>query len=99
LKTRTNVELSIADLKEIFDFIAEDSIRYATITSNTIYQRVQPIMDNPLIGRIVPEFNRKLVKELIVGNYRIIFRIKSDAQVDILRIYHTGRLLKGGTLK
>ncbi len=92
-------ELSIADLKEIFDFIAEDSNRYATITSNTIYQRVQPIMDNPFIGRIVPEFNQRLIRELIVGNYRIIYRIKSDTRVDILRIYHTSRLLKGETLK
>ena len=32
-------EISIEDLKEIFEFIAEDSTRYATITSNKIYQR------------------------------------------------------------
>ena len=37
-------ELSISDLKEIFDYIAEDSIRYASITGNKIYQRVQPII-------------------------------------------------------
>jgi plasmid stabilization system protein ParE len=33
-------ELSISDLKEIFDYIAEDSIRYASITATKIYQRV-----------------------------------------------------------
>jgi toxin ParE1/3/4 len=92
-------ELSIVDLKEIFDYIADDSIRYATITSNNIYQSVQPIMDNPFIGRIVPEFNKKLIREIVVGNYRIIYRIKSDAQVDILRIYHAARLLRSENLK
>jgi plasmid stabilization system protein ParE len=41
-------ELSTSDLKEIFDFIADDSFRYASITANKIYHRVQPIMENPI---------------------------------------------------
>jgi len=55
-------EISIIDLKEIFDFIADDSVRYATITTNRIYQRAQEIIDNPYLGRIVPEFNEKFVR-------------------------------------
>lgn len=35
------------------------------ITANKIYQRVQPLGENPLIGRMVPEFNRKDIRELI----------------------------------
>ncbi len=58
-------ELSISDLKEIFDYIAEDSIRYASITANKIYQRVQPIIENPYIGRMVPEFSKKSIREII----------------------------------
>jgi|SRR4030042_3329131 len=92
-------ELSTIDLKEIFDYIADDSIRYATITTNKIYNRVQPIADNPYIGRMVPEFDEKKIREIIEGNYRIIYRIKSDVQVDILRVYHTSRLLKRKNLK
>jgi toxin ParE1/3/4 len=49
-------ELSISDLREILDYIADDSIRYASITVNKIYQRVQQIIENPSIGRMVPEF-------------------------------------------
>jgi len=92
-------ELSILDLKEIFDYIADDSTRYAAITANKIYNRVQPISDNPYLGRMVPEFNEKLIRELMEGNYRIIYRIKSDIQVDILRVYHVARLLKKKNLK
>jgi plasmid stabilization system protein ParE len=92
-------EISILDLKEIFDFIAEDSVRYATITTNKIYQSVQMITGNPYLGRIVPEFNEKLIRELIEGNYRIIYRIKSEFQVDILRVYHSARLLKSNKFK
>ena len=90
---------SIEDLKELFDYIAEDSIRYASITVNKIYQKIQIISDKPFIGRIVPEFNEKLIRELISNNYRLIYRIKSEFQVDILRVYHTARLLKKNKLK
>jgi len=92
-------ELSISDLNEIHDYIAEDSTRYATITVNKIYQRVQPIVDNPYMGRMVPEFAIKSIRELIVGNYRIIYRIKNKNQVVILRIYHVARRLKRKNLR
>ena len=92
-------ELSISDIKEIFDYISDDSIRYAIITANKIYQRVQPITDNPYIGRMVPEFNEKSIRELIEGNFRIIYRIKSNIQIDILRVFHVARLLKKNNLK
>lgn len=92
-------ELSISDLKEIFMYIADDSLRYASITVNKIYQRVQPLNDNPLIGRIVPEFANKTIRELIEGNYRIIYRIKSKSQIEILRIFHGARFLRRKNLK
>jgi addiction module RelE/StbE family toxin len=92
-------ELSISDLKEIFDYIADDSIRYASITANKIYQNVQPIMENPYIGRMVPEFSKKSIREIINGNYRIIYLIKNKNQVDILRVYHVARSLRKKNLK
>ena len=92
-------ELSILDLKELFDYIAEDSNRYATITVNRLYNRVQPISENPYMGRIVPEFNEKPIREILEGNYRLIYRIKSKTQIDILRVYHGARLLKKKNLR
>ena len=91
-------ELSRNDLKEIFDYIAEDSKRYASITVNKIYNRAQDIVDNPYIGRIVPEFNIKTIREVIMGNYRIVYRIISEYQVDILRVYHSARLMTDNKL-
>lgn len=91
-------EISLEDLKEIFDFIAQDSVRYATITSNKIYNEAQSVARNPYIGRVVPEFNEKFIREVIEGNYRIIYRIKNVERVDILRVYHSARLLKSKDL-
>lgn len=87
-------EISLNDLKDIFDYIALDSKRYASITVNKIYQRVQDIINNPFVGREVPEFSDKLIREVVTGNYRIIYRIRSEIQVDILRVYHSARLLR-----
>jgi toxin ParE1/3/4 len=56
-------------------------------------------MENPYIGRRVPEFTKKSIREIIEGNYRIIYQIKNKNQVDILRVYHTSRLLKKKNLK
>ncbi len=41
-------ELSTEDLKEIFDYIAKDSVQYASIKVNKIYNRAQDIIDNVL---------------------------------------------------
>jgi len=92
-------ELSTEDLKEIFDYIAKDSERYASITVNKIYNRAQDIIDNPYVGRIVPEINKKVIREVISGNYRIIYKIINESQVDILRVYHSARLLKAERLE
>lgn len=92
-------EISIIDLKEIFDFIADNSVKYASITTQNIYQRTQELIQNPNLGRIVPEFKKKTIRELIFGNYRIIYRIKNEKQIDILRVFHSARLLKRKSIK
>jgi toxin ParE1/3/4 len=90
-------EIAQSDLKDIYDFILRDSGKYAWIISSKIYQEVQVLMTNPFIGRIVPEFGNKKLREIISGKYRIIYRVVDDYRVDILRIYHSARILgKGG---
>ena len=92
-------ELSVDDLKEIHDYIAKNSPRFASITADKIFQRTQLIIDNPSLGRIIPEINNEKVRELIIGNYRLIYFIVSEFQVDILRVYHSARSLSEDKLK
>jgi addiction module RelE/StbE family toxin len=84
-------EISRDDLKDIFDYISNDSEKYAAITVGKLYNKAQVIIQNPQIGRITPELNNKYIREIIVNNYRIIYRIVSPMQVDILRILHSAR--------
>jgi len=92
-------ELSVDDLKSIRDYIAQNSVRYASITINRIYDRAQILSRQPLSGRIVPEFDDQKIRELIIGNYRLVYLIINEESVEILRIYNSARLLKKESLK
>lgn len=92
-------QLAISDLNGVYEYIAKDSSRYAQITVNKIHSHVDSLKKQPYSGRIVPEFEDKSIKELIIGNYRIVHFIVSEYQIDILRIYHSARKLNENKLK
>jgi addiction module RelE/StbE family toxin len=69
---------SFNDLESIFEYIAKDSKKYASIQVRMIKDRTKQIKLNPLSGRVVPEFNDVNLRELIEGNYRIAYLIKSE---------------------
>ena len=92
-------ELSVDDLKSIRDYIAQDSVRYASITINRIYDRAQILSGQPLSGGIVPEFDDPKIRELIIGNYRLVYLIINEESIEVLRIYNSARLLKKESLK
>jgi plasmid stabilization system protein ParE len=46
----------------------------------------------PELGRIVPEYQRPDLRELIFQNYRIVYRVKTDG-VEVAAVVHCARLL------
>jgi len=46
-----------------------------------------------MIGRMVPEILNPLIRELIVKNYRIIYRLKKT-NIEILTVHEGHRLLR-----
>ncbi|MEJ7643779.1 MAG: type II toxin-antitoxin system RelE/ParE family toxin [Chryseolinea sp.] len=82
------------DLTSIFDYISKDSKFYASRYVDKLISRVGPLEFSPRSGRIVPEFNKEEIKELIEGNYRIVYRYRGDT-VTVLRIHHSASQLKG----
>jgi toxin ParE1/3/4 len=92
-------QLALSDLQGVHEYITNDSIRYAQITVNKIYNRVESLKKQPYSGRIVPEFEDSSIKELIEGNYRIVHYLVSEERIDILRIYTSARKLNKNRLK
>ena len=84
---------SLADIDNIAKFIASNSEKYAKIQVQRFFERVETLETNPLIGRIVPEINDKSIRELVMGNYRIIYKLVSITRIDILTIHNSYMLI------
>jgi addiction module RelE/StbE family toxin len=90
----TWTEQSLNDVENIAQFIAMDSEKFAKIQVSRFFNSSLILETFPFSGRIVPELNRTDIRELIQGNYRIIYKIVSDNQIDILTVHHSRRQLK-----
>ena len=79
------------DLKEIYDYISLDSKRYAKLQVERIQNKTEILKSQIEIGKIVEELNEPNVREILEGNYRIIYRIISKSEVHILLAHHGAR--------
>ena len=84
-------EQAVSDLKDIYDYISKDSKRYAENQVRRIKTRTIILKTRPESGRIVPEIGFNEIRELIEGNYRIIYRIFSKDFIEILTVHHSAR--------
>jgi len=89
---------SLDRAREIADFIAADSLDAARAWLDTLFARVRSQLRSPRSGRMVPEFGRADLRELIYGNYRVIYRTEPDA-VKILTVRHARRRMDSGELE
>jgi len=80
------------DLNEIIDYIAQDSVEYALSFYEQVRERVENLTQFPKMGRKVPELNNSNIRELILRNYRLIYRI-IGGNIQIARIVHGSRIL------
>ena len=57
-----------------------------------IFKQIETLTDHPDIGRVVPEFNEKHIRELIHPPFRVVY-LRSEALIQIVRIWRSERLL------
>lgn len=88
-------ERALSDLENIYDYIAEDSELYAIYTIQNIFKTAERLQMFPESGRHLPEFPDFPHRELILGNYRIIYRYDAEQNaVKVITVVHGSRLLK-----
>ena len=80
------------DLDGIAEFIAADSPHFAALFVIDVLESVERLVDFPKSGRVVPEIGDPAVREIILGNYRLIYRLRGET-AEILTVYHGARLL------
>ena len=82
---------AVDDLTAIAEFISKDSPHYSSLFVLDILYAIDRLTQFPKSGRVVPEINDPLVREIILGSYRIIYRVRKDI-VEILTVFHGSRL-------
>ncbi|MGH9389346.1 MAG: type II toxin-antitoxin system RelE/ParE family toxin [Vicinamibacteria bacterium] len=80
------------DLKESGRYIARDSSEAAREWVARLRRRAVKAAAIPRAGRIVPEFGRPEVREVLLGNYRLVYQV-SGKTVTILTVFEGHRLL------
>jgi plasmid stabilization system protein ParE len=84
--------LAIDRASEIVEYIALDNQTAAIKWLERVFEKVKNLSSLPEVGRKVPEVNRNEIRELIFGNYRIIYRIE-QSNISVLTIRHGQQIL------
>ncbi|MBN1459960.1 MAG: type II toxin-antitoxin system RelE/ParE family toxin [Armatimonadetes bacterium] len=84
-------EQAVGDLRAIRQFIERDSPRYGRLVAERLFDATQRLEDFPLSGRVVPELGRVDVREIIIGEYRIVYRLKGEAAL-LLTVFRSSRV-------
>jgi plasmid stabilization system protein ParE len=79
---------ALTRLAEIRAFVERDDPAAAARLLDRILNRAEALARFPRQGRRMPEFPR--VREVIVGRYRVVYRIRKD--VEVLTVFEAHRL-------
>ncbi len=82
-------------LLAIVRHIKTDNPAAAERFASTVNVKVTRLERFPESGRVVPEFPGSGLREVLLGDYRIIYRtVKDPASIQILAVRHGARLLE-----
>ena len=83
---------AIGHLTSIYEYISQDSPRYARGTIDRITARSRQISSFPRSGEMVPEYQDPDIREVVEGSYRVIYQVGGE-EVRVLAVIHGARLL------
>jgi addiction module RelE/StbE family toxin len=78
------------DLEQVADYIAQDSPAYAAAFVGRIRERASTLDRLAHRSRVVPELGEPTLRELLIGNYRLLYEIH-DETIAILALIHGAR--------
>lgn len=80
-----------AALDAVYEYIYNEAPFYAESFVQQIIDSVDRLEAFPLSGRVVPETEREDIREVIFQNYRIIYWLVNETQIDIITVIHGSR--------
>ena len=89
-------ETAVAQLHEIEDFIAADNSAAAEALVEKLVALGESLSSHPQRGRLVPELPGSDLRELLHGNYRLVYR--TGKRIEVLTIFEGHRRLRHSDL-
>lgn len=81
-----------ADLAGVVQYVARHNSDAAARLGYELITHAESVGNFPEMGRIVPEFKRADLREVICRSYRIIYRLRpKNERIDIVRFWHGAR--------
>jgi len=90
--------LAIERISEIANYIAQDNPAAAEKWVDHMFGLVGRLYEFPESGRIVPEIKNKMFREIVSGNYRIIYK-HENLEILILTMRHGKQILPVGEIQ
>lgn len=86
-------EKASSHLQAIYEYIAQDSKVYAARFIKSLIKATSKLESLPRCGRVVPELQDYGFREVIYVNYRIVYMITKNDDIEILAVLHGAREL------
>lgn len=81
-----------ADLRDIVRYISFDAPDRALQFGLFLTSRTRLLAQSPELGRIVPEFEDRFIREIVVRSYRVVYRVDNSRRlVEVIRFWHAAR--------
>jgi toxin ParE1/3/4 len=90
--------LAVDRVSEIAAYIAQENPDAAENWVNTVFKKVEDLKSFPESDRIIPETENKTIRELIYGNYRLIYRLE-EKRISVLTVRHGKQILPVDEIK
>jgi addiction module RelE/StbE family toxin len=84
---------ALEDLREIGSYISRDSPSAARRWVGRLQEGIRKTTSMPRVGRVVPELNLENIREILLGNYRIVYRLR-DREIEVLTVFEGHQLLR-----
>ena len=83
---------AVEDLRDIVLYVAPDRPEAAKRLGLALIEKTKVLGSFPFSGRMVPEFDDRLIRELVLKPYRIVYRVDEGAKIiGVARYWHGAR--------
>ena len=88
---------ALEDFQKLLEYITTDAPVAARRLGQKLIDRIEMLERHPRLGAFLPEDDTQTYRQILQGNYRIIYRVEGDA-VYLIAFYHAARLLNTDAL-